>query len=168
MNCWRETEMEKPDFKSSAECQTGTRELDYRELMRCLAEGDINSASKLCTSKPDLKKLLVGCGRLSSEELQDLLTVHQTDGLSGLPLGTFFVYAGCLTIEELRAYLFLLKALKPAEQQTGWGQKLIRAGLLTADQLQAAISDRIACNITLRQAILARGFLTEMQLDKIF
>lgn len=159
--------MDKPDY--AADCQTGERELDYRALMRFLSEGDIESAKSLCSSKPDLKRLLVECGRLTSEELTDLLLVHQSDGLNGLPLGTFFVYAGCLTLEELRAYLFLLKAISPASQQKkGWGQKLVRAGLLTADQLHMAITDRITGNITLRQAILNRGYLTELQLDKIF
>lgn len=161
--------MEQPDYTGSAECHNGSRELDYRGLMLCLTEGDITSAKALCTSKPELKRLLVESGRLTNEELADLLLVHDTDGLNSLPLGTFFVYAGCLTIEELRAFLFLLKTLRPANQhQEGWGQKLVRAGLLTVDELQEALSDRIARNITLRQAILNRGFLTEMQLDKIF
>lgn len=161
--------MEQPEQTRSADCPTGSGELNYQALMRCLTEGDIDAAKPLCLATPDLQRLLVESGRLTEDELTDLLTVHQTPGLSGLPLGTFFVYAGCLTIEELRAFLFLLKAIRPVNQkQNGWGQKLIRAGLLTADQLQTAVSDRIACNITLRQAILNRGFLTELQLDRIF
>lgn len=161
--------MEQPDQKRSADCQTGSGELNYQALMRCLTEGDINEAKAFCLATPDLQRMLVESGRLTEDELTDLLLVHETPALNGLPLGTFFVYAGCLTLEELRAFLFLLKALRPVNQkQNGWGQKLIRTGLLTADQLQTAISDRIAGNITLRQAILNRGFLTELQLDRIF
>ena len=160
--------MEQPDYISSAERPSGTRKLDYRSLMRCLTEGDIASAKLLCSTKPKLTCLLVECGRLTSEELTDLLLVHQTDGLNGLPLGTFFVYSGCLTIEELRAFILLQKALRPVQGQERWGQKLVKSDLLSADQLQMALNDRIAGNITLRQAILNRGYLTEAQLDKIF
>ncbi len=160
--------MEQPDYIRSAE-RPSDREIDYCALMCCLTEGDITSARLLCTSKPDLTGLLVKCGRLTAEELADLLLVHETDGLSGLPLGTFFVYAGCLTIEELRAFLALQKALRPVpERQERWGQKLVKSGLLSADELQTALSDRIAGNITLRQAILNKGYLSEAQLDKIF
>lgn len=163
--------MEQPDYIRSAERPSGNREIDYYALMRCLGEGDISSARLLCTSKPDLTKLLVACGRLTSEELTDLLLVHETDGLNELPLGTFFVYAGCLTMDELRAFLALQKDLRPGPQrqrQERWGQKLVKSGLLSADELQTALSDRIAGNITLRQAILNRGYLTEADLDKIF
>ena len=161
--------MEQPDYIRSAERPSDSREIDYCALMRCLTEGDISSARLLCTSKPDLTGLLVKSGRLTAEELSDLLLVHETDGLSGLPLGTFFVYAGCLTIEELRAFLALQKSMRPVPQrQERWGQKLVKSGLLSADELQTALSDRIAGNITLRQAILNRGYLSEIQLDKIF
>ncbi len=161
--------MEQPDYIRSAERPSDNREIDYCALMRLLSAGDISSARLLCTSKPDLTKLLVKCGRLTGEELTDLLLVHETDGLNELPLGTFFVYAGCLTIEELRAFLALQKDLRPGPQrQEKWGQKLVKSGLLSADELQTALSDRIAGNITLRQAILNRGYLGEAELDKIF
>jgi hypothetical protein len=59
--------------------------------------------------------------------------------------------------------------MRPVPQrQERWGQKLVKSGLLSADELQTALSDRIAGNITLRQAILNRGYLSEIQLDKIF
>lgn len=161
--------MEQPDYIRSAERPSDNREVNYCALMQCLGEGDISAARKLCRSKPDLKKLLVQCGRLTNEELTDLLLVHETDGLNELPLGTFFVYAGCLTIEELRAFLALQKDLHPAPQrQERWGQRLVKAGLLSAEELQTSLNDRIAGNITLRQAILNRGYLNEADLDKIF
>ena len=150
--------MEQPDYISSAERPSGTRKLDYDALMKCLTDGDIASAKLLCIIKPKLTSLLVECGRLKSEELTDLLLVHQTEGLNGLPLGTFFVYSGCLTIEELRAFILLQKALRLGQGQERWGQKLVKSELLSAEQLQLAANDRVACNITLRQAILNRGY----------
>jgi hypothetical protein len=164
--------MEQPEYASFAEYQAAHRKLDYHALMKFLSIGDINSAKMLCQLncfKPDLPDLLVGTGRLTVEDLDDLLVVRDTTGLNDLPLGTFFVYSGCLTSEELRAFLLLQKTLRISPQRTKrWGQKLVEVGLLTEEQLQNALSDRIASSITLRQAILNRGWLSEDELDKIF
>ncbi len=164
--------MERPEYATSAEHQAVNRKLDYRALMNFLTAGDLQSAKILCQLycyRPPLAQLLLGCGRLTVEDLNDLILVHETNGLDNLPLGKFFVYSGCLTEIELRNYVLLQKTLRLSPQNTErWGQKLILSGLLSSEQLQQALNDRIICDITLRQAILDRGWLSEAQLDKIF
>jgi hypothetical protein len=164
--------MERPEYTTSAESQAVNSKLDYRALMNFLTAGDLNSAKILCQlyyCRPALAQLLLGCGRLTVGDLDDLILVHETNGLDNLPLGKFFVYSGCLTAEELHHYVLLQKSLRLSPQHTErWGQKLVMSGLLSDEQLHQALSDRIICDITLRQAILDRGWLSEAQLDKIF
>ena len=164
--------MEIPESIGSAETASARRKIDYCMLMKFLAKGEVQSAQQFCRryrSRPNLNQLLVDSGRLTQEELDDLISVHQTVGLNQLPLGTFFVYSGCLTTDELRNFLILRKILRlspPGSER--WGQRLVNCALITAEQLGVALADSASTKVTLRQAILNKGWLTEQDLDKIF
>lgn len=164
--------MDNQNTQSAADNRTAKRKLDYRLLMKFLANGDMQSAELYCRryqTVPDLSEVLVRSGRLSQEEFDDLIKVHNTLALRDIPFGTFFLYSGCLSADELRNFLLLRKTLRArVDSAERWGQKLIRSGLLTITQLRLALEDKALSQCTLRQAILDRGWLNESDLDRIF
>jgi hypothetical protein len=99
--------------------------------------------------------------------LQDLLQLHESTDIKNLPVGKLFVIAGCLTEAELRKYISLHKQLRlPQDHHERLGQRLVERGVLTAEQLTIALNDRLQKNISLEDAIVARGFAARDALEE--
>jgi hypothetical protein len=112
--------------------------------------------------RPKLGQLLIADGRLSAGDLDSILTVHDSEELRKLPVGKLLVISGLLTAPELRHYLSLQKMLRlPSDHHERWGRKLVDDGLLTQEQLNVALSDRLLKKMTLREAIVARGWMSD-------
>lgn len=145
--------------------------IDYKLVMDCLSQNNVDKAKELCERfgcRPKLGQLLVASGRLSSTELQDLISVHDAEDIKNVPMGKLFVIAGCLSDIELRHYLNLHKQLRlPEEHPERFGQKLVEKGLLSNEQLTVALNDRLQKNITLQEALVLRGYVQSEVLDEL-
>jgi hypothetical protein len=151
--------------KSLAQSQS---KLPFKRVMECLSAQDVEKAYKLCIEhrfRPKLGQLLVASDRLSARDLESMLTVHDSEQLNAMPMGKLLVIAGVLTTDELRYYLTLQKMLRlPSDHHERWGQKLVDQGLLTQEQLNIALNDRLVKKMTLREAIVARGWMSDERL----
>lgn len=142
----------------------------FRVIMECLSNNDVAHAHEICVNfkcRPKLGQLLVHSGRLSPDDLSDLLIVHEHEELKNVPMGKLLVIAGCLTANELRSYLTLQKMLRlPSDHHERWGQKLVDQGYITQEQLNIALNDRMLRKTSLRDCILARGWATPGELPE--
>lgn len=162
--------MKPPDDKTASALEQNAPRAFYKKVMRCLSGSDIDSARSLCLNqqcKPKLGQLLVSSGRLRAEDLEAMLMVHEHNELRKLPIGKLLVIAGCLSLDELRHYLALQKTLRPQTEQEIWGQGLVEKHLITQEQLFIALHDSICRSVTLRQAIINRGWLSADKLVEL-
>jgi hypothetical protein len=143
--------------------------LPFKMVMHCLSTSDLDQAYGLCIEhrfRPKLGQLLIASGRLSAGDLESMLSVHDSQALRNLPMGKLLVISGLLTATELRQYLTLQKMLRlPSDHHERWGQKLVEDGLLTQEQLNIALSDRLLKKMTLKEAIVARGWMSDERLS---
>jgi len=139
--------------------------MPFKQVMDCLSASEIETAHELCRVhkfRPKLGQLLIASGRLSADDLDSMLSVREHAEMKSMPMGKLLVLAGLLSGEELVRYFELQKLLRfPSRQQDKWGQSLVARGVLTPDQLNTAITDRVGKNITLKEALSDRGWITQ-------
>lgn len=119
--------------------------------------------------RPKLGQMLVASGLLSLEQLDAALEIQRNTKSHHIFIGEILVGSGYITEKQLAHYLKHQELLRlPPDNQERWGQRLVELGLVTDDQLKVALIDQHSKNITLREAMINRGWLTADVLDRIF
>ncbi len=81
--------------------------MPFKQVMDCLSAKEIERAHEICTSnsfRPKLGQLLIASGRLSADDLDSMLAVHECEGMKNVPMGKLLVVAGLLSGDELTHY----------------------------------------------------------------
>ncbi len=119
--------------------------------------------------RPKLGQLLVACDMLSLEELDSVLEIQRNVLVDDTALGELLVAIGYVTEEQLAHFLRLQEVIKlPPDHPVRWGQRLVELGMITEDQLKIALIEHRATGVTLREALIERGWLSTELLDRIF
>jgi len=139
--------------------------MPFKEVMHHLSANELEDAHKLCVEhnfRPKLGQLLIASGRLSASDLDSMLIVHDAEGIKSVPMGKLLVIAGLLTGEELALYFALQKLLKVGgRKQDEWGMHLVERGIITQDQLNTAMNDMQSKDISLKDALVARSWISK-------
>jgi hypothetical protein len=143
--------------------------MPFKKVMDCLTANKVQLAHEICVEhkfRPKLGQLLIATGRLSASDLDSMLVVHDAKEIKEVPMGRLLVIAGLLSPDELSHYFELQRMLRfPSRQQDGWARTLLAQGLITQDQLNTALNDQQLKNITLEEALIGRGWLTEEMIN---
>ncbi len=89
-----------------------------------------------------------------------LQALEYLDGTTDIPAPDFLDLANPETLHAM-------SSLAP-EHPSRWGQRLVELGLLDDAQLEIALYDHLTSGISVRQAILKRGWMEETLMDNIF
>jgi hypothetical protein len=139
--------------------------MPFKEVMQHLTANELEDAHRLCIEhnfRPKLGQLLIASGRLSACDLDSMLLVHDAEGIKNVPMGKLLVIAGLMTGEELALYFALQKLLKVGgRKQDEWGVHLVERGIITQDQLNTAMNDVQSKNTTLKEALVARNWISK-------
>jgi len=119
--------------------------------------------------RPKIGQLLVASGLLTLEQLDAALEIQRNTQSHHIFIGEILVHAGYITDKQLQHYLKHQEIMRlPPDHQDRWGQRLVQLGLVTDDQLKIALIDQQNKNVTLREALISRGWLSADVLDRIF
>lgn len=119
--------------------------------------------------RPKLGQMLVACGLLTLDQLDAALEIQRNTQSHHIFIGEILVNAGYITNKQLTHYLKQQELLRlPPDHQERWGQRLVHLGLISDDQLNVALIDQHNKSLTLREALISRGWLTADVLDRIF
>lgn len=119
--------------------------------------------------RPKIGQMLVASGLLTLDQLDAALEIQRNTKSHHMFIGEILVGAGYITNKQLAHYLKHQELLKlPPDHEARWGQRLVELGLVTDDQLKVALIDQHNKGITLREAMISRGWLTADTLDRIF
>lgn len=128
---------------------------------------DPSSYAAIVTHTPKLGQVLVASDRLTLRELITVLELQEK--APELRFGELLVSNGYISSAELNHFLQLQRIIElPLDHPERWGQRLVELGLLSNDQLKVALIDHRRQGITLRAAIIDRGWLNSNVLDRIF
>lgn len=128
---------------------------------------DPSSYAAIMTHTPKLGQVLVASDRLTLKEL--ITVLHLQEHSPGLRFGELLVSKGYISTNELDHFLQLQRIIElPLDHPERWGQRLVELGLLSHDQLKIALIDHRRTGSSLRSAIIDRGWLTPVVLDRIF
>ncbi len=119
--------------------------------------------------RPKIGQMLVACGLLTIDQLDAALEIQRNTQSHHIFIGEILVNAGYITERQLSHYLKQQELLRlPPDHEDRWGQRLVQLGLVTEDQLNVALIDQNNKSLTLREALISRGWLTADVLDHIF
>ncbi len=140
--------------------------LDHLTQLHQVASSDTNVPQWV---RPKLGQMLVASGLLTLEQLDAALEIQRNTKSHHIFIGEILVGSGYITNKQLAHYLKHQELLRlPPDHQERWGQRLVQLGLVTDDQLKVALIDQHNKGVTLREAMINRGWLTADVLDRIF
>lgn len=143
--------------------------LDQLVQMHREESGVIGSDSASEWVRPKIGQMLVASGLLTLDQLDAALEIQRNTQSHHIFIGEILVHAGYITEKQLAHYLEHQKLMRlPPDHQDRWGQRLVQLGLVSDDQLKVALIDQHNKNLTLREALINRGWLTADVLDRIF
>ena len=118
---------------------------------------------------PLIGTILVREGLITEQQLQAALARQAMLKTKGqvVPVGQVLIDMKVITESQIRRCLIIQQEIAVLKNETNkLGMRLLEAGLITPTQLQVGLADHRATGSRVGEALVARGFIAEADLER--